>query len=97
MEKLWEYLKHISKISPEWLKYGDEKSLKGKVIFNKLAQRDILRVIVLHMMTDPDLCNTYSIIGTCSICTRSTPVQYLITVVTVDADLFLMEIIAMRF
>jgi hypothetical protein len=34
-------LDHISKISPEQLKYGDEKSLKGKVIFNKLAQRDI--------------------------------------------------------
>jgi hypothetical protein len=39
IEKAWEYLENISKISPEWLKYGDEKSLKSKAIFNKLAQR----------------------------------------------------------
>ena len=51
-------------------------------------------------MTDPDLQNTYSIIGICGICTRSTPVRYRITDATVDADLFPMEIesaIAMRF
>jgi hypothetical protein len=33
MEKAWEYLDHISKISLERLKYGNEKSLKGKAIF----------------------------------------------------------------
>jgi hypothetical protein len=42
MEKAWEYLNHIHKISPERLKYDDQKSLKGKAIFNKLAQRDVL-------------------------------------------------------
>ena len=42
MEKAWEYLNHIARISPERLKYGDEKSLKGKSIFNKLARRDVL-------------------------------------------------------
>ena len=36
IEKAWEYLGHISKISPERLKYGDGKSHKGKAIFNKL-------------------------------------------------------------
>ncbi len=56
--------------------------------------------LVPHMMTDPDLCNTYSIIGICRICTRSTPVGYQFTDAMVDADLFLMEIeaaIAKRF
>ncbi len=38
MDKAWEYLKHISKISPEQLKYGDEKFLKGKAVFNKYAR-----------------------------------------------------------
>jgi hypothetical protein len=101
IEKAWEYLEHISKISPERLKYGDEKSLKGKEIFNKLARRDVLTGLVLQTKTDPDLRNTYSIIGMiCGICTRSTPVRYRITDTTVDADLFSMEIesaITMRF
>ncbi len=38
IEKVWEYLDHIARISPERLKYGDEKLLKGKAIFNKLAR-----------------------------------------------------------
>ena len=46
IEKAWEYHEHISKISPERLKYGDEKSLKGKAIFNKLARRDVLTGLV---------------------------------------------------
>jgi hypothetical protein len=63
IEKAWEYLEHISKISPERLKSGDEKSLKGKEIFNKLARRDVLTGLVPQTKTDPDLQNTYSIIG----------------------------------
>jgi hypothetical protein len=62
-EKAWEYLHHIAKISPEGLKYGDKKSMKGKSIFNKLARRDVLTGLVLPTMTDPDLRITYSIIG----------------------------------
>jgi hypothetical protein len=59
MEKAWEYLDHIARISPERLKYGDEKSLKGKAIFNKLARRDVLTRLVPPTMTDPDIRNTY--------------------------------------
>jgi hypothetical protein len=92
MEKAWDYLDHIARISPERLKYGDEKSLKGKEIFNKLARRDVLTGLVPATITDPDLRNTYSIIGICGICTRSTPVRYRITDATVDADLFSIEI-----
>jgi hypothetical protein len=55
MKKAWEYLEHISKISLEWLKYGNKKSLKGKAIFNKLAQRDVLTGLVLQTKTDPYL------------------------------------------
>ena len=32
MEKSWDYLVHIARISLERLKYRDEKSLKGKEI-----------------------------------------------------------------
>ena len=92
MEKAWEYLDNIARISPERLKYGDEKSLKGKAIFNKLARRDVLTGLVPPTMTDPDFRNTYSIIGICGICTRSSPVRYRIMDATVDANLFSMEI-----
>jgi hypothetical protein len=55
IKKAWENLEHISKISPERLKYGNEKSLKGKAIFNKLAWRDVLTRLVPQTKTDPDL------------------------------------------
>jgi hypothetical protein len=48
--------------------------------------------LVLPTMTDPDFRNTYSIIGICGICTRSSPVRNRITDATVDANLFSMEI-----
>jgi hypothetical protein len=92
IEKAWEYIRHISKISPERLKYADEKSLKGKAIFNKLARRDVLTGLVPPTLTNPDLWNTYSIIGICGISTRSTAVRYRIMDITVDADLFSLEI-----
>ncbi len=76
LEKAWEYLNHIARISPEQLKYGNKKSLKGKAIFNKKAQRDVLTGLVPHTMTDPDLRNRYSIIGISGICNRSSPVWY---------------------
>ncbi len=59
-----------------------------------------MTVLVPQTKTDPDLRNTYSIVGICGIYTRSTPVWYQITDTSVDADLFSMEIesaIAMRF
>ena len=74
--------------------------LKGKSIFNKLARRDVLTGLVPVTITDPDLRNTYSIIGICGICPRSRPVRYRITDATVDANLFSLEIksaIANRF
>jgi hypothetical protein len=78
----------------------NEKSLKGKDISNKLSGHDPLTGIVPPTMTDPDLRNTYSIIGICGILRRSTPLRYRITDSTVDAELFALELedaIALRF
>jgi hypothetical protein len=77
---------------PGRLKYGDKKLLKGKAVFNKLARRDVLMGLVPPMTMDPDLRNTYLIIGICGICTRLSPVRYRITDDIVDANLFLMVI-----
>ena len=90
--KAQDYLRVLAKIDPRRLKYGDEKSLKGKEICNKRARRDVLTGIIPTTGTDPDLRNTYSIIGICGISRRSTPVHYQITEATVDADLLALEI-----
>ena len=98
--KAAEYLKVLAKIDPRRIKYGDEKSLKGKAIHNKKARRDIVSGIIPATMTDPDLRNTYSIIGICGIDRKVSPVRYRITELTVDAELFGIEIeaaIASRF
>ena len=100
VEKVIEYIKALVRIDPGRLKYTDEKSLKGKDICNKKARRDPLTGIVPPTMTDPDLRNTYSIIGICGISKQSTPVQYWITKAAVYAKPFALEIedvIASRF
>ncbi len=58
------------------------------MIFIKLAWRDVLTRLVPHTITDPDLRNTYSIIGISGICMRLTPVRYLITDAMVDVLFF---------
>jgi hypothetical protein len=100
IKKAVEYIKALARIDPSWLKYADEKSLKGKDICNKKARWDPLTGIVPPTMTDPDLCNTYSIIGICGILRQSTLLQYCITESMVDAKLFALEVedaIALRF
>ena len=100
IEKAKEYLRMLAKIDPRRIRYGDEKSLKGKSIYNKKACRDVVSGVVPATLTDPDLRNTYSIIGICGISRKTTAVRYRITEATVDAELFGIEIeaaIASRF
>jgi hypothetical protein len=92
IKKAVEYIKALARIDPSRLKYVEEKSLKRKDICNKKARRDPLTGIVLPTMTDPNLRNTYSIIGICGILRRSTPLRYRITESMVDAKLFALEV-----
>ena len=92
IEKAKEYIRILARLDPGRIKYADEKSLKGRAIFNKKARRDVLRDIIPAVMTDPDLRNTYSIIGICGIDEKVSPVRFRITDATVDADLFSLEI-----
>ena len=92
VEKAVEYIKVLVKINPSQLKYADKKSLKGREIYNTFAQQDPLTGIAPPTMTDPDLRNTYSIIGICGISRWSAPVRYHITESTVDAEIFALEI-----
>ncbi len=88
IKKAVKYIRALARIDPDRLKYANKKSLKGKDICNKLAPRDPFSGIVPPMMADPDLQNTYSIIGICGITRRLTPVRYRITELAVDAVLF---------
>ena len=90
--KAKEFIRMMAKIDPRRLKYCDEKSLKGKSICCKKARRDVRTGIVPATMTEPDLRNTYSIIGICGIDKKVTPVRFRITEATVDAELFAIEI-----
>ena len=92
IEKAKEYLHTMSRLDPRRIKYCDEKSLKGRSIFNRKPRRDVVTGVVPAILTDPDLRNTYSIIGICGIDRKSTPVRFRITAATVDADLFALEI-----
>ncbi len=74
IEKAVEYIKVLARINPSQLKYADKKSLKGREIYNTFARRDPLTGIAPPTMTDPDLRNTYSIIGICGISRWSAPV-----------------------
>ena len=87
-----EFVKLIARIDKRRLKYGDEKSLKGKSLTNKKARRDVCTGLVPPTFTDPDWRNTYSIIGIVGIDKRVTPMKYRITDATVDAELFALEI-----
>jgi hypothetical protein len=88
IEKAVKYTRALARIDPGRLKYANKTSLKGKIICNKLAWRGPFTGIVPSTMADPDLQNTYSIIGICGISRQSTPVRYRITKSTVDAKLF---------
>jgi transposase len=92
VEKAYEYLHYLSKINPAIVKYGDEKSVKGKDVCNRKARKDVLTGFIPHTITDPDLRNHYAIIGMCSYSPQCTPIRFRITDTTVDADLFSAEI-----
>ncbi|KAL7545645.1 hypothetical protein ACHAWF_009010 [Thalassiosira exigua] len=90
--KAKEYVQYLARLDPRRVKYADEKSLKGKSIFNRKPRRDVVTGHVPCVITDPDLRNTYSIIGICGIDKKVTPVRYRITEASVDAELFAIEI-----
>ncbi|KAL7543278.1 hypothetical protein ACHAWF_009668 [Thalassiosira exigua] len=90
--KAKEYLRYLARLDPRRIKYRDEESQKDKSISNRKPRRDVVTGHVPCVMTDPDLRNTYSIIGICGIDKRVSPVQFRITESSVDAELFSTEI-----
>ena len=69
-----EYLQIIAKIDPYHLKFGDEKCLIGREVFNQRVRRHPMTDEIPPMGTTPDYTNTYLLTGFCGIDRRSTPV-----------------------
>ncbi len=72
--RAFEYLRIIAKVDPCRLKFGDEKCLKGREVFNRRVRRHPMTGEIPPMGTTPDFTNTYSLTGFCGIDRRATPV-----------------------
>ena len=72
IEKAIEYIELIADISPERIKFGDEKHLKGDEVFNRKVRRNPLTGEVPEMIVSPDFRNRYNLTGFCSINPRTT-------------------------
>jgi hypothetical protein len=94
IERAYEYLEIIATIAPHRLKFGDEKHLKGKEVFNRQVRRNVLDGSIPPMSVPPDFTNTYNLTGFCSIVPTmtGTAVWCSIHESTNDADQFSLEL-----
>jgi hypothetical protein len=69
-----DYFEILAKINPHRIKFGDEKSLKGREVFNCKVWRNPLTGEIPPIKTNPDFTNAYSLTGFCGIDRRSTVV-----------------------
>jgi hypothetical protein len=92
-EKALIYITVITLMDPARIKFGDEKHIKGNVLYCRKVRRDILTGIVPDIMTHPDFRQRYTIVGFCGIDPRVSPVRYGISVNTNDAANFSDQIV----
>ena len=52
IEKAVQYLRYLVQFDPRRVKYADEKSIKGRYIYNKKARSDVLTGIIPATMID---------------------------------------------
>lgn len=77
-ERALQYLTYISTINPVRIKFGDEKHLKGRDVFNRHNRVNPFTGLVPPLVSPPDFRNTYSITGFCGIDRRSSPLYFTI-------------------
>lgn len=87
-----EYLHVIARVDPYRLKFGDEKSLKGKEVFNRKVRRNPLTGEIPPLVTTPDFTNSYSLTGFCGIDRRSSAVWCSVHDGTNGADEFALQL-----
>ena len=85
LERAVEYLTYIATVNPWSIKYGDEKHLTGRDVYNRNNRRNPFTGLTPPLVAPPDFRNTYSLTGFCGVDRRSTPVFYTIHDGTNDA------------
>ena len=90
--RAYEFLFMLSHFSPERVKFGDEKSLKGQELYCRNVRRDPETGEIPPIMTGPDFRNTHSITGFCGIDTRTNLIWYRIHNETNDSEQFLLDV-----
>ena len=78
----------LSHFSPERVKFGDEKLLKGQDLYNRQVRVNPMTGVAAPIITDPDFRNTHSITGFCSIDPRTTPMWFRIHRANNNAEQF---------
>ncbi|KAL7471199.1 hypothetical protein ACHAXS_011463 [Conticribra weissflogii] len=92
LQKAVEYVKVVSTLCPVRVKFGDEKSLKGADLFNRLVRRNPLTGEIPNITTNPDFRNTYAITGFCGINRNTNPMWFRIHNGTNTAEEFAKDI-----
>lgn len=94
VDRALEFVAIISLIAPERLKFGDEKHLKGKEIFNRKNRRNVFTGRVPEISVPSDFRNTYNLTGFCSInpLTSHTAVWCSLSELINDAEQFSYEL-----
>ena len=87
-EKALMYMSVISAVNPGAIKFGDEKHLEGKDLYNRKVRKSVLTGEVPAILTHPDFRERYTIVGFCGIDPRVSPVRYGISLNTNDASSF---------
>jgi len=88
IQRTHDFVEMIRQVSPERVKFGDEKHLKGSELFTRLVRRCPITGVKEDIVVDSDFRNTYSIIGFCGIDLFTVPFDYYINRELNDAQAF---------
>jgi hypothetical protein len=88
IERTVEFVNYIRRLNPSRVKFGDEKHLKGKEMFDRKVRKCPVTGKVEEVVVDSDFRNTYNIVGFCGIDLEAIPMDYYISDDTNDAETF---------
>jgi hypothetical protein len=86
IERTVEFVNYIQRLNPSRVKFGDEKHLKGKEMFDRKVRKCPVTGKVEEVVVDSDFRNTYNIVGFCGIDLEAIPMDYYISDDTNDAE-----------
>jgi hypothetical protein len=84
-----EYVKTISEMNRNRVKFDDAKHLKGRELFDRKVRRCPLTGVVEEIIVNSDFRNAYTIIGFCGIDLEVNPFDFYLHGGTNDADTLL--------